>query len=201
MSEQASEVKAWWMSARRSQRMVRRRRRASQASVRSSTQRCRPRRSERSTPRRAMRGVMGRSRHSARHRRWSQALSAWSLRGPASRPPATAAHAGHDVQDCRQHRARRGGWPPLEPQSRAACPGRRRRGGACVARPTPVRWVRPDPRVRRRAPPFAALDAARRSRPGSSRARPPRPAAPESTLDPALFRWMRSGRHALHRGR
>ena len=81
MSEQASEVKAWWMSARRSQRMVRRRRRASQASVRSSTQRCRPRRSERSTPRRAMRGVMGRSRHSARHRRWSQALSAWSLRG------------------------------------------------------------------------------------------------------------------------
>ena len=57
IGERASAVRTRWMAARRSQRIVRRRRRASRAGVRSTTRRWRPSRSERSTPRRAMWGV------------------------------------------------------------------------------------------------------------------------------------------------
>ena len=69
MRAQPRVTKASWMSARRSSRMARRRKRASQAKVRSTAQRRRPSFSLVSTPRLAMRGWTERARHSARQRR------------------------------------------------------------------------------------------------------------------------------------
>ena len=95
--------------------------------------------------------------------------------------------AGHQARPRAPRRAacRRGG-SRRSTRSRAACRGRRRRrrrgGSACVARLAAVGEVRPDLRARRtvlsRAPPFAGMDAARRSRPRPSRAHRPRPIAP-----------------------
>ena len=89
------------MSARRSHLVTSLRSWASHARVRSTTHRCRPSLVEVSTPLRAIRGAMDRARHSPRHRRPSQALSAWSLPGRLrgrprcpDRAPGTASSVG-----------------------------------------------------------------------------------------------------------
>ena len=140
------------MSARRSWRMVSRRKRASQARVRSTTQRCRPRRS-------------GRSRRSARHRRWSWALQAVELAGPAAWPSTAAAHAGHDAGHDVEHGREHGREQAAVVAVRAARLEAERRAlsvndeVALRARPPAVRRVRADLRLERRAPPFAAIEA------------------------------------------
>ncbi|MEY2715112.1 MAG: hypothetical protein RIT24_1455, partial [Planctomycetota bacterium] len=72
---------ACWMSARRSYRIPRRRKRWSHAIVRSTTQRWRPRRAFESIFGRAMRGVIPRARHAARLARERYPLSACSFAG------------------------------------------------------------------------------------------------------------------------
>ena len=163
------------MSARRSQRIVRRRKRADQARVRSTTQRWRPRRSERSTPRRAMRGVIDRSRRSVRQRRWSQALSARSLFGrqrgrprPRRTPGTTSSTAASMRLSCRLAplSSKPSGVPRASTTRWRLVPGRPRSVGFGPIfvfgdeRPLLRGWTRC------------------RSRHGSSRARPPRPGAP-----------------------
>jgi hypothetical protein len=75
------------MSARRSHRIVRRRYLASEAKVRSTTQRYRPKRSLRSIPFRAMRHLMPRCPRNRRQRGMSHPLSACSFSGRLRRLP------------------------------------------------------------------------------------------------------------------
>ena len=117
------------MSARRASRIVRRRKRASQAGVRPTTRRWRPRRSERSTPRRAMRGVVERARHPGR--------GGGGGRGPCPRGACAAGTGGGLGRASRpgQRPARppacgcHGGWP-RSTRSPAACRRHRRQGAA-----------------------------------------------------------------------
>ena len=105
---------------------------------------------------------MERPPHSARHRRWSQASSAWSLRGRHGGRPRPRRTPGTASSNGRRHRARRAGWPrsSLEAERRALGPGEQRGLGP---RPPAVRRVRPDLRARRtvssRAPPLAGNEA------------------------------------------
>jgi len=71
MNAQARCMKAWCSSGRRSQRMRRRRNWCSQAKVRSTTQRIRPRPEPCSVARRAMIGLTPRAHSSRRYLSWS----------------------------------------------------------------------------------------------------------------------------------
>ncbi len=107
------------MSARRSQRIASRRKRLSQARVRSTTQRCRPSLSLVSTPRLAIRGWTERAGYSARQRRWSWALSAWTLKASAG-PPPSAPDSRHRIAGGRQHQTVAPvSWAQAHPERRA----------------------------------------------------------------------------------
>ena len=100
------------------------------------------------------------------------------LAGAASRAAPTPTDTGHDVEHRGEQLAVMAVRPAqLEAERRAA---RVDDEVALRARPPAIRGVRADLRGRRRAPPFAGMDAARRSTPGSSRAHPLRPAAPRA---------------------
>ncbi len=87
MSAQPRVRNAWWMSTRRSYRIVNRRCRLSHARVRAITHRCRPRRGLDSMPLRAIRTVMCRRCRNRRPRGLAYAVSACSLAGRLRRWP------------------------------------------------------------------------------------------------------------------
>ena len=104
--------------------------------VRSTTQRWRPRRSERSTPRRAMRGVIDRSRIRFGSGGGRRPCPRGASSGGNGVGPGCAARPGRR-RGRRPACGCRAGWP-RSAQSRAACPLRRRRGGAlCPGAPGP----------------------------------------------------------------
>ena len=213
------------MSARRSHLVTSLRSWASHARVRSTTHRCRPSLVEVSTPLRAIRGAMDRARHSPRHRRPSQALSAWSLPGRLrgrprcpDRAPGTASSVGagamlswrfapvrvrpsgaprRSVTQCRlvPGRPRSVGFGPIS--APPFLPRWRQRPARHETSPTrpPGRGVRGAPSAAGPTPPRSASPAGVASRSGPS-SRTPRAAASPMAGQSAA----RTRSHARHRG-